>query len=79
MFERVVAKVVCGRLKDSVLLSDQQFGFRPGRSTSDQLMLLTRHWQEALDDGRDTVVVVLNIAGVSEESIASRTTRKASC
>ena len=62
MFERVVAEVVCGHLKDNVLLSDQQFGFRPGRSTSDLLMLLTRHWQDALDDGMDTVVVALDIA-----------------
>ena len=62
VFERVVAEVVCGHLKDIVLLSDQQFGFRPGRSTSDQLMLLTRHWQDTLDEGRDTVVVALDIA-----------------
>ena len=58
---RVVAEVVCGHLKDNVLLSDQQFGFTPGRLTSDQLMLLTRYWQDALDEGRDTIVVALDI------------------
>lgn len=63
VFERVVADVVCHHLSDNYLLSDQQFGFRPGRSTSDLLMLLTRDWQDALDDGLDTVVVALDIAG----------------
>ena len=63
VFERVVAEVVCGHLKDNVLLSDQQFGFRPGRSISDHLMLLARHWHGGPDEGRDTVVVALDIAG----------------
>ena len=63
VFERVVADVVCRHLNDNYLPSDQQFGFRPGRSTSDLLMLLTRDWQDALDDGKDTVVVALDIAG----------------
>ena len=63
VFERVVADVMCRHLKDNYLLSDQQFGFRPGRSTSDLLTLLTGDWQNALDDGLDTVVVALDIAG----------------
>lgn len=44
VFERVIAKVVCRHLSNINLLSDQQFGFRPGRSTSALLMLLTRDW-----------------------------------
>ncbi|XP_063879421.1 uncharacterized protein LOC135110724 [Scylla paramamosain] len=40
-----------------------QFGFRPGPSTSDLLMLLTGRWQDALDGGLDSVVVALDIAG----------------
>lgn len=67
VFERVVAEVVCSHLKDNALLSDQQFGFRPGRSTSDLMMLLTRHWQDALDDGKDTIVVALDIAGAFDK------------
>ena len=63
VFERIVAEVICRHLSENYLLSDQQFGFRPGRSTSDLLMLLTRNWQDALDDGQDTVVVALDIAG----------------
>ena len=45
VFKRVVAEVACGHLKDNVL-SDQHFGFKPGGSTSDQMMLITRHWQD---------------------------------
>ena len=30
-------------------------------------MLLTRHWQDALDDGMDTVVVALDIAGAFDK------------
>ena len=63
VLERVVTDVVCHHLRDNYLLSEQQFGFRPGRSTSDLLMLLTKKWQDALDGGLDTVVVALDIAG----------------
>ena len=63
VFERIVAEVICSHLDDNHLLSDQQFGFRPGRSTSDLLLLLSRDWQDALDDSLDTIVVALDIAG----------------
>ena len=63
VFERVVTDVVCHHLRDNYLLSEQLFGFRLGRSTSDQLMLLTKKWQDAIDKGLDTVVVALDIAG----------------
>ena len=46
---------------------DQQFEFRPGRSTYDEKMFLTRHWQDDLDEGRDDVVVALDIAGVFDK------------
>ncbi len=63
VFERVVEDVVCRQLKGNHLLSDQQFGFRHGWSNSDLLMLLTGGWQDALDDGLDSVAVALDIAG----------------
>lgn len=62
MLERIVADVVYRHFSDNYLLSDQQFGFRPGRSTPDLLMLLTGNWQNSLD-GLDTVVVAPDIAG----------------
>ena len=42
VFRRIMAHVVCCHLSKNYLLSDQQFGFRPGRSTSDLLMFLTK-------------------------------------
>ena len=63
IFKRIVAREVCRHLSENYHLSDKQFGFRPGQSTSDLLMLLTRKLQDALDDGQDTVVVALDIAG----------------
>ena len=63
IFKRIVAREVCRHLSENYHLSDKQFGFRPGQSTSDLLMLLTVEWQDAFDDGQDTVVVALDIAG----------------
>ena len=63
VFERIVAEVITHHLDANHLLSHQQFGFRPGRSTSDLLLLLSRDWQDALDEGLDTLVVALDIAG----------------
>ena len=63
VLERLVAGVICQHLRVNNLLSDRQFGFRPGRSTSDLLLLLTKEWQDALDEGLDTLVVALDIAG----------------
>ncbi len=50
VFERTVAKVISHHLDENFLLSDQQFGFRPGRFPSDLLVLQTRHWQDSLDE-----------------------------
>ena len=62
VFERVVADEVCRYLDDN-LLSNQQFGFRAGQSTSDLLLLPSHDWQDALDGSLDTLVVALDIAG----------------
>ena len=58
VLERIVAQVVCHHLGENYLLSDQQFGFRPGRSTSNLLMLLTRKCCGRPYDGQDTVVAL---------------------
>ena len=63
VFEKLLAADIEKHLADNNLLSPQQFGFRPGRSTSDLLLLLSQEWQDSLDEGRDTLVVALDIAG----------------
>ena len=63
VFEKLVAAVIWQHLNEHQLLSPHQFGFRPGRSTSDLLLLLSQEWQDTLDEGLDTLVVALDIAG----------------
>ena len=63
VLERVVVEAITRHLEDNALLSDHQFGFRSGRSTTDLLMLLSKDWQDSLDNGLDTLVVALDIAG----------------
>lgn len=61
--EGVVAEVICRHLNDKSLLSNQQLGFR---STSDLQLLLSRDWQDALNDGLETLVIALDIADASD-------------
>ena len=63
VFERILAQTITEHLDDNGLLSHKQFGFRHFRSTSDLLLLLTKVWQDSLDNGLDTIVVALDIAG----------------
>ena len=50
-------------LDENHLESPGQFGFRKGRSTSDLLLLLSKSWHNALDAGRPSLVIALDIAG----------------
>ena len=63
IFERVIGEQVPSFLNDHHLHSPRQFGFRKGRSTSDLLLLLSKSWHDALDAGRPSLVIALNIAG----------------
>ena len=63
VLEQIVSAVISQHLYENHLLSDRQFGFRPGRSTADLLLLLSKDWQDALEEGLDTLVVALDIAG----------------
>lgn len=62
VFDRIVAEVITRHPDDNNLLSSHQIGFRPGRSTSDLLLRLTRSWQDVLDERLDTIVIALDIA-----------------
>ena len=62
VFEKLVSSVMRQHLNEH-----QRFGFRPGRSTSDLPLLLSQEWQDTLDESLDTLVVALDIAGLSIE------------
>ena len=51
-FERVVVKCIYEYVLENDLLSNDQFGFRPGRSTEDQLLLTYNDITLALDNGK---------------------------
>ena len=42
LLEQVVARVICHYLNEHCLLSDRQFGFRPGHSTVYLLTVLSK-------------------------------------
>lgn len=54
VLEQIVTTAICQHLSENHLLSNKQFGFRPGRSTADLLLLLSKEWQDALEEGLDT-------------------------
>ena len=61
VLEQIVTAAICKYLDEKHLLSDRLVSFRPGRSTAN-LLLLSKDWQDALEEGRDTFVVALDIA-----------------
>ncbi|XP_045115988.1 uncharacterized protein LOC123507079 [Portunus trituberculatus] len=61
VLETIVASRVTQHLERHHLLSNRQFGFRQGRSVADLHLLLSTKWSEALDRGKATAVVALDI------------------
>ena len=61
VFKEMVAETMWKHLNQHNLFSPHKFGLRPGHSTSD--LLLSQEWQDTLDEGLDTLVVVLDSAG----------------
>ncbi|XP_042231254.1 uncharacterized protein LOC121872535 [Homarus americanus] len=58
IFEKLVTEEVSRHFDHHNLLSNRQSGF-----TSDLLLLLSRDWQDALDNDLDTLVISLETAG----------------
>ena len=63
VLEGIIAAHITSHLDSQHLLSPRQFGFRKGRSAADLNLLLTNDWSNALDQGRHTAVLALDIAG----------------
>lgn len=61
---KVMEKIVRGWIMDHMernkLLSDKQYGFIPGRSTTLQLLKVTEEWTRSLDEGDTTDVILLD-------------------
>jgi len=62
LFERVLAARLGQYLRDCDGLSEEQFGFRGGRSTVDAIVRLRGLVEDATGDGRLAMVIGLDIA-----------------
>ena len=63
ILEKVIAEHLTRHLEEHHLLSPRQYGFRKERSASDLLLLHAKTWHDALDTGRPSLVIALDIAG----------------
>jgi len=63
IFETIIAEKLTRHFDGHRLLNEKQFGFRAERSASDLLLVQSSSWSQALDDGQDTYVIALDIAG----------------
>ena len=70
---RLVTARMCKKMTDIVekhgLLSDAQFGFRPGRSTLDAIFVLTSLIQKAKKKRKPYAVAFLDISKVSIDAL----------
>jgi endonuclease/exonuclease/phosphatase family metal-dependent hydrolase len=62
VLERMIRKRLMQHLKNNNLLSDQQFGFRPQRSTTTQLLKALDDWTAWLDEGINFDVMYMDFA-----------------
>ena len=67
ILESLITSKITNFLKAHHLLSSKQFGFMEGRSAADLLLLLSTEWNQSLDNGNDTFVVALDIAGAFDK------------
>ncbi len=57
MLEKILRQRVLDHLRENDILSNQQYGFLSGRSTSLQLLHVLDEWTQSLDDGKTLDVV----------------------
>ena len=62
VMERIVFKYIFNFFKDNFVLSDDQSGFQPGRSTTTQLIEIYHELCKSLDSGKEVRVVFLDIS-----------------
>ena len=62
IMEKVINEQVLHHLESNNLIHDRQYGFRQFRSTGDILAHITHKWNKALETGKETFVVGLDIS-----------------
>ena len=57
VFERVIER----RVRDRVSLDDMQFGFRPGRGTTDAIFIVRQVQEKFLEKGKDLWIAFVDL------------------
>ena len=60
MLEKLVCRHIHAYLDEHSILSEHQFGFRAGRSTIDQLLLVYEEVSQSVDDGKLVDVILFD-------------------
>ena len=60
VFDKLQSRSLCQFLMKNGLISDQKFGFLPGRLTLTQLLSVTDEWARAIDRGESVAAVFLD-------------------
>ena len=60
--ERILCKFVYDYATNNNILCNEQFGFRPGRSTQDQLLLTYNDISYALDHGKNVDLILFDFS-----------------
>ena len=70
IMEKVINEQVLHHLESNNLIHDRQYGFRQFRSTGDILAHITHIWNKALETGKETFVIGLDIVDQRKFSIS---------
>ena len=62
LLERIVLNRLLAHLLTNSILSPRQFGFRPGSSTQEALLVATHDWQRLLDQGHSSAALFLDLS-----------------
>ena len=62
VLEAIIRDRIMEHLQDEALLTEAQYGFRPGRSCATQLAIATEDWTKAAERGDPTDILYLDLA-----------------
>ena len=62
ILERHIRGIISDHLKVNAPISDQQWGFSPGKSTTSTLLSFTHDYSEALDNGKEVAAIFFDLS-----------------
>ena len=61
MLEKLILALICDHLAENVPISDAQWGFQKGKSTTTALLAVTQDWFTLLDQGKEIYYVFFDL------------------